>query len=110
MSEQRKTKRFEIQLLVELVRTGSEPVSRAGETRNMSSGGVLFTSEAEMPVGDPIEYLVTLPSAASGASVRLRCMGKVIRSQAVRASEQATGRRPFAIAATLERYEFIRTK
>ena len=109
MSEQRKTKRFEIQLPLELVRTGSEPVSRSGETRNMSSGGVLFTSEAEMPVGDPIEYLVTLPSALSGASVRLRCMGKVIRSQGIQTAETAA-RRPFAIAATLERYEFIRSK
>jgi hypothetical protein len=110
VSEQRKTKRFEIQLPLELVRTGSEPVSRAGETRNMSSGGVLFTSEAEMPVGDPIEYLVTLPSALSGAQVRLRCMGKVIRSQGMQTSEPAMARRPFAIAATLERYEFIRSK
>lgn len=110
MSEQRKTKRFEIQLPFELVRTGSESVSRAGETRNMSSGGVLFTSEAEMPVGDPIEYLVTLPSAHSGGSVRLRCMGKVIRSQGVPSAEPETLRRPFAIAATLERYEFIRSK
>lgn len=110
MSEQRKTQRFEIQLPLELVRTGSEPVSRAGETRNMSSGGVLFTSEAEMPVGDPIEYLVTLPSAISGAPVRLRCMGKVIRSQGVQGLEEAAARRPFAIAATLERYEFIRSK
>ena len=95
---------------VELVRAGSESVSRAGETRNMSSGGVLFTSEAEMPVGESVEYIVTLPRAASGASVRLRCMGKVIRSQGVRASDQAAGRRPFSIAATLERYEFVRTK
>lgn len=110
MGEQRKTKRFEIQLPVELVRTGSEPVSRSGETQNMSSGGVLFTSEAEMPIGDPIEYLVTLPSAAPGAQVRLRCMGKVIRSQDTKTSEQSVVRRPFAIAATLERYEFIRTK
>jgi hypothetical protein len=62
-----------------------------------------------MPVGDPIEYLVTLPSALSGASVRLRCMGKVIRSQGIQTAE-TTARRPFAIAATLERYEFIRSK
>lgn len=110
MSEQRKTKRFEIQLPLELVRAGSEPISRAGETRNMSSGGVLFTSEAEMPVGDSIEYLVTLPNAMAGNPVRLRCMGKVIRNQGMQPAEPAAARRPFAIAATLERYEFIRAK
>ena len=110
MSEQRRTKRFEIQLPLELVRAGSEPVSRAGETRNMSSGGVLFTSEAEMPVGDAIEYLVTLPSAMAGNPVRLRCMGKVIRNQGLQSVEQPAVRRPFTVAATLERYEFIRGK
>jgi hypothetical protein len=110
VSEQRKTKRFEIQLPLELVRAGSEPISRAGETRNMSSGGVLFTSEAEMPVGDSIEYLVTLPSAMAGNPVRLRCMGKVIRNQGMQPAEPAAARRPFAIAATLDRYEFIRAK
>ena len=110
MSEQRKTKRFEIQLPLELVRAGSEPVSRVGETRNMSSGGVLFTSEAEMPVGDSIEYLVTLPNAMAGNPVRLRCMGKVIRNQGMQSTEAATARRPYTVAATLERYEFIRGK
>lgn len=110
MSEQRKTKRFEIQLPLELVRNGSETTSRAGETRNMSSGGVLFTSDSEMPIGDSIEYLVTLPSSLAGFSVRLRCMGKVIRSQDANALEGTAVRRPYAIAATLERYEFIRSK
>jgi hypothetical protein len=71
---------------------------------------VLFTSEAEMPVGDSIEYLVTLPSAMAGNPVRLRCMGKVIRNQGMQPAEPAAARRPFAIAATLERYEFIRAK
>jgi hypothetical protein len=76
----------------------------------MSSGGVLFTSEAEMPVGDAIEYLVTLPSAMAGNPVRLRCMGKVIRNQGLQSVEQPAVRRPFTVAATLERYEFIRGK
>jgi hypothetical protein len=37
-------------------------------------------------------------------------MGKVIRNQGVQTAEQPLARRPFAVAATLERYEFIRSK
>ena len=42
-TEQRKTKRFELRLPIELVRTGAERLERYSETRNISSGGVLFT-------------------------------------------------------------------
>jgi hypothetical protein len=63
----------------------------------MSSGGVLFTPPLTMPVGDPIRYVITLPSVErNGKRVELHCSGKVVRQQ-----EDAT-------AATLERYEFVR--
>ncbi len=111
MSEQRRTKRFQLNLPVELVRTGSIPVHQTGETHNMSSGGVLFTSENQMEIGDPIEYMVTLPSSVSlNTQVRIRCMGKVMRTEPREEGVELISRRPFRIAATLERYEFIRTK
>jgi hypothetical protein len=66
------------------------------ETKNVSSCGVLFRTGTQMKAGQPVEYLITLPGY-KGAEVRLRCMGKVIRH----ASE-------VEIAATLERYEFVR--
>ncbi len=69
-----------------------------GETRNVSSSGVLFTADQPIPVGDPIEYVITFPKApGSRKEVRLRCVGKVLRED-----------RELAFAATLERYEFVR--
>lgn len=70
-----------------------------GETKNVSSTGVLFTSPSPVEVGESIEYMITLPKAkGSRVDVRLRCVGKVLR-----------GDRPSEFAATLERYEFLRT-
>ena len=109
MSEQRKNQRFDLKLPIELVRAGSEEVAPAvGETRNLSSSGVLFTSEGELQKGDSIEYLVTLPSHGDEAELRLRCMGKVVRVENRDRPEANVGRHPFSIAATLERHEFVR--
>lgn len=105
MIEQRKNQRFELRLPFEIL--GEKSHRPKGETMNVSSCGVLFTTPAAIHVGDPIEYLITLPKA-SGAriEVRLRCMGKIVRSdEVVRREEPA-----LAFAATLERYEFIRGK
>lgn len=99
VAEQRKSKRFELKLPVELVRAGSRRVSHQGETKNVSSGGVLFTHPgAPVEIGQAIEYLISLPTGNRIGNVRLRCMGKVIR----RDEEQQS------LAATLERYEFVR--
>ena len=96
--EKRKAQRFDLTLPVELIRASSAKASRQGETKNVSSSGVLFESDAKLRIGEPVEYLITLPtSPAPGIQVRLRCMGKVVRLV------KETG-----IAATLERYEFVR--
>ena len=99
MADQRKSKRFELKLPVELIRAGSRNVHQTGETRNVSSGGVLFTTESvPVEVGQSIEYLISLPTGGRIGEVRLRCMGKVVRKD----EEQQE------LAATLERYEFVR--
>ena len=96
--EQRKARRFELRLPFELVRNGSEALSEQGETRNLSSVGVLFQSDASLRIGDAVEYMITLPDSAGVANgVRLRCLGKIVRYG-----------RSAEIAATLERYEFVR--
>jgi hypothetical protein len=97
VTEQRKSQRFELKLPLEIVRAGSLPVNTTGETKNLSSSGVLFKLDAPLPVGESIEYIITLPvTRAGGPAVRLRCMGKVVRH-----AESCA-------AATLERYEFVR--
>jgi hypothetical protein len=105
VSEQRKNQRFELKLPIELVKAGGDEKTHVGETRNLSSGGVLFTTEGKLQKGDPIEYMVTLPAQGTEAGLRLRCMGKVVR---VDEREGVSSRPPFSIAATLERHEFLR--
>ncbi len=107
-NEQRKTTRFELRLPIELVRSGAESIGKMTETRNLSSGGVLFASESRLPVGEQIEYFITLPTGKAPNGVRLHCMGTVIRLE-MRSSPTAREKeRPFNVAATLERYEFVR--
>ena len=96
--EQRKARRFDLKLPFELVRSGSAPLSQHTETKNLSSAGVLFQCEAELHIGEPVEYVITLPTSPdAGELVRLHCIGKVVRFA-----------RKAEIAATLERYEFVR--
>lgn len=98
VTEQRKNKRFELRLPLEIVAGGPNPHVN-GETRNVSSAGVLFTSPKPVPVGEAIEYLITFPKAPGARTeVRLRCVGKVVREDVDMAE----------FAATLERYEFLR--
>jgi len=100
VTDQRKYKRFELRLPLELVNGASYAGAKTCETENLSSGGVLFQCGDEYAVGDAIEYRITLPSREGERSpVQLLCRGKVIR--------RSEGRQ---IAATLERYEFVRSK
>ena len=101
--DQRKNQRFDLRLPFELVRSGAQTVGKAGETRNLSSCGVLFTADADVKVGQPIEFMITLPTGKAGSSVRLRCVGKVVRR------DKETGG-DGSVAATLERFEFVRPK
>lgn len=108
--DQRRSKRFALQLPVELIRAASTPITRIETTKNLSSGGVLFTSDSQMDVGEPIEYCIVLPSGQkSGEDVRLRCLGKVVRLELAATDGESPSKR-FAVAATVERYEFIRRK
>ena len=83
---------------------GAERFVTNGQTQNISSSGVLFTAEREPDLGGPIEYVITL-THDGGQPVSLRCMGKVLRSGR---SYPAGKTGAYQVAATLERYEFIR--
>lgn len=101
MVEQRRNQRFELHLPLRVMRTSAGQVSHDARTRNMSSSGVLFTSEAEVQIGGAIEYVVTIGSDA-GVDVDLKCIGKVVRLEKSREAP------PYLVAATLDRYQFIR--
>ena len=102
--EQRRTRRFKLQLPLAIIRSGADRFTTSGQTQNISSSGVLFTAEREPDLGGPIEYVITLNHDGSQA-VSLRCMGKVLRSQPSLPSGNSAA---YQVAATLERYEFIR--
>jgi hypothetical protein len=94
--EQRKTQRFDLTLPFELVGGGADQTS--GETRNVSSSGVLFTVSTPIRIGELIEYVITLTrEPPSEIEVRLRCSGMVVRE-----ASKST------YAATIDRHEFMR--
>ena len=105
--EQRRTRRFKLQLPLEITRSGAERLTASGCTSNISSSGVLFTAEREPDLGGPIEYVITLNHDGPQA-VNLRCIGKVLRAE-----RMENGGHPesgYRIAATLERYELVRER
>ena len=109
MIELRKAKRFDLKLPLEVVRKSFQPTSCTGETKNLSAGGVLFAASLEAEVGDTIEYIITFPAGSiNGGGVNLRCLGKIVRLDAAPAEDEDKSRR--LVAATLERYEFVRNR
>ena len=102
--EQRRTRRFTLQLPLSITRSGAERVAVAGLTKNISSSGVLFTAEREPDLGTPIEYVLTLIEGPQAVS--LSCVGKVLRAERIPHSDEGAA---FQVAATLERYGFVRT-
>ncbi|MBS1859410.1 MAG: PilZ domain-containing protein [Acidobacteria bacterium] len=100
--DQRRTRRFQLELPLSVTRSGVERVAFAGVTKNISSAGVLFTTERHPELGGPIEYVITL-NHDGPQSVILRCMGKILRS-----GQSVQNGGGFQVAATLERYEFVR--
>lgn len=74
-------------------------------THNISSCGVLFTVPCEPDLGVPIEYVITL-GQDHGRKVDLRCVGKVVRCEARESPDLS---QHYHVAATLERYEFVRS-
>ncbi len=104
--EQRRTRRFTLQLPLSITRSGAERVTVTGQTKNISSSGVLFTSEREPDLGGPIEYVITL-NHEGPQPVTLRCMGKVLRAEPMIPRGLSS---TYQVAATLERYEFLRDR
>jgi hypothetical protein len=102
VKEQRRSQRFQLTLAMTLVRGTRGDINRIGETRNLSSNGVYFVVSGPVDLGSLLEFVVTLPEDISLAGpVRLLCKGKVTR---VEQQEESL----YGVAATIERYEFLR--
>ncbi len=105
-SEQRRTQRYKLQLPLKIVQVGDQRVDRTEQTRDISSGGVSFLSPTSVEVGGRIEYLITL--SGSNPPVRIRCLGKVLRSQEPSKPSDGQADGHYEIAVTMERYQFVR--
>jgi hypothetical protein len=90
--EQRRTRRFKLHLPLAVTRTGA----------------VLFTAGRGPELGGPIEYIITL-NADGPQVVNLRCIGKVVRAERLDPGP-AEPVSAYQVAATLERYEFVRER
>lgn len=76
-----------------------EPV----RTRDISSTGVYLEMAESPQPGSRLEFLLTLPTEITlTGPVQIRCLGKVVRVD--RGLDRRVG-----VAATIERYEFVRT-
>lgn len=97
-----------MQLPLHIVYLGDQRVDRIEKTRDISSGGVCFLSSTALETGGRIEYLITL--SGSTPPVRIRCLGKVLRSQ--QPSDQGGGEatQGWEVAVTMERYQFVRAE
>jgi hypothetical protein len=98
--EQRRAQRYRLQLPLQILQVGDQKMNRAEKTRDISSGGVCFTSKDAVDVGGRIEYIITL--SASTPPVRIRCLGKVLRSLGSGQNDA------HEVAVTMERYSFVR--
>jgi hypothetical protein len=63
-------------------------------------------SADDVEVGGRIEYLITLFN--SDPPVKIRCLGKVLRSSGPRPAAQAKDY--YEVACTMERYSFVRSE
>jgi len=91
--------RFPIKLPVAMKAGASGTVV---ETQNISANGVLFRMDADVPVGSPVDFTISLPADVVGADhdVQVDCRGRVVRSF------QDGGRR--GVGVVIDEYRFER--
>lgn len=93
----RTNSRFPVQeeVAYRVIHTKSPAVTGIGETLNIGSGGVLFTTQDKIEVGRTVELAVNWPAKLDGiCPLRFVAIGRVVRSQEGQA------------AIRIQRYEF----
>ena len=100
-AEKRSTRRFVLDLPIEVKFLDNGTYEATGHTRDVSSRGVFFYVDSEMAAGALIEFVLTLPSEITLTDpLRVRCRGKVVR---VDKTAQQQG-----VAVAIEKYDFVR--
>ncbi len=95
--EKRHTRRFPLELPIAV--NGGGVITT---THDISAGGVLFYSDADVEVGAAIEFTIAMPAMSLGApqDVQVKCVGRVVRS-----CRQGSRH---AVAVVIDEYQFER--
>jgi|SRR5579884_688107 len=95
----RNATRFPLHLPVALKTENGE---YQAETRDISAGGVLFFTHAEIAVGGTVQFTIRMPGKTLGAveDVLVQCDGRVVRN-----AEEGSGR---IVAVAIDEYRFER--
>ena len=107
MSDARTGKRFPLHLPIKIHKQDSAGES-SGVTGDLSAAGVYIRADANLEVGSPVEFEITLPPDVTGSkeSVTLQCRGRVVRKD-----EPPSGSGPSeagGVACVIDSYEFVR--
>ena len=101
--DNRRARRFPLTMPATVKVEESAHESASVRTRDVSSSGVYFHFASPLDVGTALEFVLTLPEEMTkSAPVRIKCMGKVVRV------DQGQETSDIGVAATIERYEFLR--
>lgn len=98
MSERRGTSRFPVREEVTykvLQPSKAPPVIGRGQTLNIGSGGILFSTEEKLPIGRIVEISVNWPARLDGTCpLKFVATGRVVRADGCKA------------AVRIDKYEF----
>lgn len=106
MSERRMARRYDLSLPVNVrVPVNRESISHNGQTRDISTRGVYFTTQKELATGSEVDFTLTLPPEITrGSEVLVRAHGRVVRIDRHGEEDLPT----VGVAAVIERYDIIR--
>jgi len=101
-AERRRDERFPLHVPVVLRSMQGSVLKESSLTQNVSAGGVFFYAKRKLPLGTPVEFILSLPEEITLAqSIHVRCKGKVVRViDGVKGGE--TG-----VAVIIGQYEFL---
>jgi hypothetical protein len=98
--EKRSTRRFDLQLPAAVADPPKADI--AAMTRDVSPRGVCFTIKQPLQVGSNLKLTLLLPSEVTLTEpVRVLCTARVVRVEAGSEEQEV------AVAAAIERYEFL---
>ena len=103
MTERRMARRYDLSLPVKVrLPINRESGSHSGQTRDISTRGVYFTTHRELTTGTEVDFTFTLPPEITlTESIRVRCKGKVVRV------DEGGNEGRVAVAAVIDEYEFL---